>query len=569
MSGDSADGTRGGLARGLGAPARPATDAPGALTILFGGFTDNHHRLVAAVWHALGYRAESLPTPDLVALETGKELGNPGQCNPAYFTVGNLVKRLKELERSGLSRDEINRQFVFVTAGACGPCRFGMYAAEYRLALKNAGFDGFRVLLFEQKAGLSQGVDAAGIRYDVDFFLGLLITMILADQLNDLAYQTRPFEVAPGETDRVLDRAIAKLEQCFAEDEPFRPLQSAVARVRRWVGLGPPEGRRIGWLRLLGCGRIAAQLEAIALDFRAIEVDYLQVRPVVKITGEFWAQVTEGDGNFGMFRYLESEGAQVRVEPVSAWITYLLHQAMQRERDRRWLPSRPQLERLAGAMPRERRWLGVARSWRAGFRLRLAEFLFREQWRRFRRALGDVPHPLVEQHALERLGHPYYHSRCRGGEGHLEVAENIYFSTRGLAHMVLSLKPFGCMPSTQSDGVQSAVVSHFPEITFLPIETSGEGRLNAHSRAQLALSEAREKARQEYQAALEECGLTEEAIRTHVASRPELRRGLLRLPEGRGAGTAARFVHRVAGSLAEDRKVEVAAGELVPSEGRQ
>ena len=49
----------------------------------------------------------------------------------------------------------------------------------------------------------------------------------------------------------------------------------------------------------------------------------------------------------------------------------------------------------------------------------------------------------------------------------------------------------------------------------------------------------------------------------------ELRRGLLRLPEGRGAGTAARFVHRVAGSLAEDRKVEVAAGELVPSEGRQ
>jgi len=39
---------------------------------------------------------------------------------------------------------------VFFTAGACGPCRFGMYEAEYRLALRNAGFDGFRVLLFQQ-----------------------------------------------------------------------------------------------------------------------------------------------------------------------------------------------------------------------------------------------------------------------------------------------------------------------------------------------------------------------------------------------------------------------------------
>jgi hypothetical protein len=31
-----------------------------------------------------------------------------------------------------------------------------MYEAEYRLALRNSGFDGFRVLLFQQSGGLTQ-----------------------------------------------------------------------------------------------------------------------------------------------------------------------------------------------------------------------------------------------------------------------------------------------------------------------------------------------------------------------------------------------------------------------------
>jgi predicted nucleotide-binding protein (sugar kinase/HSP70/actin superfamily) len=545
----------------------PSGAAAGEVTILFGGFTETHHRLLAAAWQALGYRAEPLPTPDLAALQVGKELGNPGQCNPTYFTVGNLLKRLRELERSGLSRDEIIRCYVFVTAGACGPCRFGMYAAEYRLALRNAGFEGFRVLLFQQKDGLSQGIDAAGIRYDVDFFLGLLITMIVADQLNDLAYQVRPFEVIPGETDAVLGKAVDDLAGFFAQDTAFRGPGSRAGRLREFLGLRPVEGGRLGWLRLLGCGGVARRLEAIAEDFRSIEVDYLRVLPVVKITGEFWAQVTEGDGNFGMFRFLEDEGAQVRVEPVSAWIIYLIHQARRWESDRRWLPSRPRLERLSGSRPAGSRWRRVVRSWRLAVRLRLAEVLFKGQWGRFRRALGGTPHALVDQNELERLGHPYYHARSRGGEGHLEVAENIYFATRGLAHMVLSLKPFGCMPSSQSDGVQSAVVSHFPDMTFLPIETAGEGRLNAHSRVELALSEAREKACGEYLRAVQDCGLSEESIRAHVASRPELRRGLLDLPPGPCAGTAARFVHRVAASLGEPAREVQASGVLVPNEG--
>ena len=87
--------------------------------------------------------AEAVPTPNVKAFQTGKEYGNNGQCNPTYFTVGNLVQYLQNLEEQGLTKQEIIDRYVFFTAGACGPCRFGMYEAEYRLALRNAGFRRF------------------------------------------------------------------------------------------------------------------------------------------------------------------------------------------------------------------------------------------------------------------------------------------------------------------------------------------------------------------------------------------------------------------------------------------
>jgi len=112
--------------------------------------------------------------------------------------------------------------------------------------------------------------------------------------------------------------------------------------------------------------------------------------------------------------------------------------------------------------------------------------------------MGGLAHRLANQYEMQRLAHPYYNSRAAGGEGHLEVAKNIYYHNKSLSHFVLCLKPFGCMPSTQSDAAQSAVISHFKDMIFLPIETSGEGDVNAHSRVQMALGEAKAKARREF-----------------------------------------------------------------------
>ena len=141
---------------------RPWTkDQRDSTTVLFGGMTIAHDELALEAMRRLGYNLRLLPVPDNEALSVGKEFGNRGQCNPTYYTVGNLVKYLQDLKAAG--EEDVEDRYVFVTAGACGPCRFGMYEAEYRKALRDSGFGNFRVLLFQQSGGLKQSSGDAAL----------------------------------------------------------------------------------------------------------------------------------------------------------------------------------------------------------------------------------------------------------------------------------------------------------------------------------------------------------------------------------------------------------------------
>src|SRR6185369_9796756 len=125
----------------------------------------------------------------------------------------------------------------------------------------------------------------------------------------------------------------------------------------------------------------------------------------------------------------------------------------------------------------------------------------------------------------------------------LEVGKNVYYTIHKLAHIVLALKPFGCMPSSQSDGVQSAVINKFKDMIFLPIETSGEGEVNAHSRVQMALGEAKVKAKAEFEQCLKSTGKTMSQIREFIDEHPELFLSYCYVAHREGvAGTAAQFV---------------------------
>ena len=536
---------------------RPFTaDERGQVTILFGGLTPAHETLIQAALRSCGHRAEPLPQPDLDACLVGRQYGNNGVCNPAYFTVGNLVKYLLALEAGGLTRREIIDGYVFLTAGGCGPCRYGMYEDEYRLALRQAGFDLFRVLLFQQTEGTKAKTGEPGFKLTLHLGLSVLNAFTLADAIRNFGYATRPFETAAGGTNRAIDEALAAAARCIQDRTPVTP----AGRLPRWILAvlnGHPRRNDVARVLVnvhdqLWGARSREMVSESAQPLACLEVDRLRVKPVVKVIGEFWAQTTESAGNFNMLAFLEREGAEVLPEPLSSWVLFLLSQARAKVLDARGLSvpaAGPLLARWRARISDDLAVLKKLAAFAAGRRM------YRGVYERARVALGGVPHTLVDPGDLADLARPYYHELARGGESYLEVGKHIYYTQRNRAHLVLSLKPFGCMPSMQSDGVQSLVMARFKDALYLPVETSPEGEFEAHSRVQVALLEARLRAQAEFDRALAASGKRLDEVRAWVADHPELRRATCHVPSREGvAGTAACFVWHVSDLMDRDRR---------------
>ena len=486
-------------------------------TILFGNLTPKHEALIEAVFRGAGYRCEALPTPVKANYQTGKEFCNNGLCNPNYYTSGNLIDYLRRLRQMGLSVEEILDRYVYFTIGGCGPCRFGMYESEYRLALENAGFPGFRVFTFRSNTAFQEGSKQPGLQYTVNFGHGMLNALNLGDILFDTAYRIRPYEVEPGATDRALDDALRGLAEHLTSVglwEPFDPPRNGKYT--------QPVSMLCKFFHNLGGSEWGQVLERARARLDEVEVDWLRVKPVVKATGEFYSAISEGDANHNLYRFLENEGAEVLVDPIGNLVQYWIYQARLNNRRRKGLKP------------------GY---WKKAALLGFCEWFWGWQYRRTVERLGGLASEPEDQERVGQFAAPYYDLLTRGGEGHLIVGRALEGLAEHSSHMLLSVKPFGCMPSTQSDGVMAHVAASHPELLFLPLETLGEGEVHALSRVQMALGDAHRKARAEFDKALSESHVTLNAIRDYVARHPETRRPFYRFRDSREvAGTAARFV---------------------------
>jgi predicted nucleotide-binding protein (sugar kinase/HSP70/actin superfamily) len=234
--------------------------------------------------------------------------------------------------------------------------------------------------------------------------------------------------------------------------------------------------------------------------------------------GEFWAAMTEGDGNYNLYRFLEAEGAECIPQPILNRLMLSLWEAEQALYKKEKLPQED-------TKPIDFTNLKSRLLIKAGKAAIKAHFTL------YAKAIGLHDYDVPDMDRLADLAKGYYTLECSGGEGHLEVAHLIEAVKHHLAHLVISVKPFGCMPSSAvSDGVQSLVTSHYPQANFLSIETSGEGAANFYSRVQMALFKAKQSAKEEWEAM---------EMPAHI---PEKEHNYLYQPKNEKIGSAARLI---------------------------
>lgn len=375
-----------------------------------------------------GLKFDILPEPDNDSLQLGREFGNRGQCNPTYFTVGNLVKHLMYMrDELGIPTEKILKDYAFVTAGGCGPCRMGMYATEYRKALRDSGFEGFRVLLFT-RSGDVQDVLMDGLTLTSKDLVKFFMAIMIGDILNTINIRRRPFEITPGSVDENVKQARGVIDEGIATGNWISSLFKA---------------RKI--------------LNTVKLRE--------EKRPVVHIMGEFWAKTTDGEGNYNLFRFIEKEGGVVSNETLTDWLMHQIWRA-------RWAKSEMKETKLP-----------------SGFEIKLytLEKTIAFFFKCLCMILGEKI-KLSEHGKLAEAASGFFDLHVDGGEDHMEVAHHIHIAKHRLADLIISVKPFTCLSSSGvSDGVQSKISELYPQVEFIAVETNGDSATNFYSRIQMAL----------------------------------------------------------------------------------
>ena len=430
-------------------------------TVLVGGLSTVHDALLAAALRGVGRRAEALHPRTDAGLRRARALGNHGQCNPAHYAVGAVLEHAR---RSGLEPSVFAAQNTWLTVGSCGPCRLSAFGFEYARVLGGAGLEELPVAFVDQltlvDGPLREGPGSSLSRLTAKEADALLLAIVAADVLTLLGHGLRPYALEPAAVDEIVTRATWEVAEAL---ERRAPLLDAIARAKSRAD--------------------------------ATERDPTRVLPRVLLVGEPWTTLADGDPSYDLVRRLGAFGVEVETPTATDWLRYRIWDAVRLEY-RGDATARPRLRRLVDAT-----MLGALS--RADRRIVLT-------WRWLARAAGLGAVGVSDMNELADLARPHYDPDVRGGSAHLEVGRARKAARDHTAHLVLSLKPFGCLPSSSlSDGVLSVLFRRgIGGPRFLALETTGDAAAAAESRIEMAVHNATLTAAQEFTTACDDCGIS-------------------------------------------------------------
>lgn len=382
-------------------------------------YMSDHAYAIRAALQASGFEAEVLPESDEQTLLWGKKYSSGKECFPFITTTGDIIKKTK-------SPDFVAERASFFMPTAHGPCRFGQYCQLHRVILDKVGLPQAMMLTPDSKDSYSS-IKGLNLIFQIRGWLGI----VAIDILEKLARETRPYELIPGQTDRLYQECLGLISQAI-------------------------EGRKMA---------IWKTIRVVRRKFAEIPIDRRERKPVIGVVGEIYIRSNRFTNN-NVVRKVEALGGEAWVAPISEWIFYTNYQYLAQSRA---LGQR--LETL-----------------KARLKNRIQQWMEHLLARPFHHVLLNAEEPNTE--TVLGYAAPYLH-RSFGGEAILSIGKAADYIQRG-ASGIINTMPFTCMPGLVVTAISKKFREDFHNIPWLNIAYDGQEENTAMTRLQAFMHQAKE-----------------------------------------------------------------------------
>jgi predicted nucleotide-binding protein (sugar kinase/HSP70/actin superfamily) len=401
---------------------RPSPASPPKDRILYFPYMNDGGYMLAAAARSIGVPSESLPKQTEEDLAIGRKYTSSKECFPMICTTGSFIKKLQE---PGADPSKMS----FFMPDHNGPCRFGQYNHFHRILFDRLGYADAELITPSNDTSYEDVAGEHGQKFRINAWKGFVV----ADYLRKIYRETRPYEINKGDTDRLYEDSLHRLEHCIEK----------------------------------GAKGLHKVLTGIASDFMAIKVDKSVRKPVVAIIGEIFMRDNAGcNGNIA--NRLEDLGVEVVIGPFSEWIYYSTHRFT---RDSRWKND------TKGIIKSKIQGIGqdvIASSLLKGIK-----------------KLTDHEKD-VSLHDMLKLCNTYV-NEFYDGDPPIAMGTSVALTKRGVSGFAAIL-PFTCMPGTLVASLSDSFRKDHNNIPYINIAYDGQDSVSLDTRLQAFVFQVKEYA---------------------------------------------------------------------------
>jgi len=402
---------------------RPSPPSPPKDRILYFPYMNDGAYLLAAAARSCGIASEVLPKQTEEDLAIGRKYTSSKECFPMICTTGSFVKKLQEP-----GADPAKMSFFMPDHN--GPCRFGQYNHFHRILFDRLGYSKAELITPSNDTSYEDVAGEHGQKFRINAWRGFVV----ADYLRKIYRETRPYEINKGDSDKLYEESLVKLEKCIEK----------------------------------GSKGLHKVLVEIASYFMAMPVDKSVRKPVVAIIGEIFMRDNAGC-NGDIANRLEDLGVEVVIGPFSEWIYYSTYRFT---RDSQWKNDRK------GVIKSRIQGFGqdvIARSLLKGIK----DFTDHEK---------DV-----SLHEMLKLCNTYV-SKFYDGDPPIAMGTSVALYDKGISGLAAIL-PFTCMPGTLVAAVSDTFRKDHNNIPFINIAYDGQDSVSLETRLQAFVFQVKEYTR--------------------------------------------------------------------------